>query len=173
MGHKLSAALDTMPDDTNFNHGSMQILLPAEVVQRIRADAVNDFLSSIAERADGGRHSENTTPATERQSDSRTEMYHLDQPRELRPWTVRMCETVFDITLNTQHLCEAKRIVVEDSRELFLSILQWAREFEAKHCDEQSRDYIELIDEYAEDMLLGQYGTPTETGTEGEMEEIK
>ncbi len=94
----------------------------------------------------------------EHQRNPLTEMYHLDQPRVLHPWTVRMCETVFDIALNAQRLCETKRIVVEDSRELFSSVLQWAREFEAKYHDEQGRDYFGLIDEYAEDVLLAQYG---------------
>jgi len=97
------------------------------------------------------------------QRDPLAEMHHLDQPRVLRPWTVRMCETVFDIALNAQHLCETNRIAVEDSRELFASILQWAREFEAKYHDEQGWDYIGRIDEYAEDVLLAQYGVLADT----------
>lgn len=67
---------------------------------------------------------------------------------------------MFDLALNAQHLCAAKRITVEDSRDLFSSVMQWAREFELKCADEQGKDYITLIDEYAEDMLMGQYGVP-------------
>lgn len=163
IAHKLSATLDTTPDDVNFNHNSMQILLPEEVVERIRTDAVNDFLISIAEGADGGGNSQGAASMTEPHPAPPAKMYHLDQPRVLRPWTVRMCETVFDIALNAQHLCETKRIAVEDSRELFSCILQWAQKFEAKYFDEQGRDYIGLIDEYAEDVLLAQYGALTDT----------
>lgn len=57
----------------------------------------------------------------------------LKLPRNLRPWTVRLCETVYDITLNAQHMCDYREIEVEDSRDLFASILQWAIEFEREH----------------------------------------
>lgn len=79
-------------------------------------------------------------------------------PHKVPPWITKLCEVVFDLALNAQHLCEAKRITVEDSRDLFSSVMQWAREFELKHSDEQGEDYIALIDEYAEDMLTEQYG---------------
>ncbi len=163
MARKLSATLDTTPDDASFKHNSMQILLPAEVIERIRVDAVNDFLTSMAEGADGSSDSQGAASMAKAQPGPSAEVYQHDQPRMLRPLTVRMCETVFDITLNAQHLCETKRIAVEDSRELFSSILQWAREFEAKYFDEQGRDYIGLIDEYAEDVLLAQYGALADT----------
>lgn len=56
MAVKLSDTLDTTPDDANFHYNSMRILLPAETIERIRADAVNDFLKSMAE--DAGRNEE-------------------------------------------------------------------------------------------------------------------
>lgn len=56
MAAKLSDTLDTTPDNANFHYNSMHILLPAGVVARIRADAVNDFLTSMAEGKDGGGH---------------------------------------------------------------------------------------------------------------------
>lgn len=89
---------------------------------------------------------------------------HLDKPIELPSWTIRLCETVYDITLNAQRMSEAGRIEAEDSRELFSSILWWAREFEEKHPepwdngDDEVIDYIELIDEFAEKKLIETYG---------------
>lgn len=56
MAVKLSDTLDTTPDDVNFHYNSMHILLPASVVATIRADAVNDFLTSMAEGTDGSNH---------------------------------------------------------------------------------------------------------------------
>lgn len=56
MAVKLSDTLDTTPDDDNFHYNSMHILLPASVVARIRADAVNDFLTSMVKGTDGGSH---------------------------------------------------------------------------------------------------------------------
>lgn len=84
-------------------------------------------------------------------------------PRHLRPWTVRLCETVYDITLNAQHMCDYGDIEAEDSRGLFASILQWATEFEREHpgpWDEENYpgDYIDLIDEFACDKLIETYG---------------
>ena len=89
---------------------------------------------------------------------------HLGKPREQQPWVVRLCETVYDITLNAQHMCDTGRIEVEDSRELFASIMLWAREFEGKHPgpwdagDDDTIDYIDLIDEFAETKLIESYG---------------
>lgn len=58
MAVKLSDTLDTTPDDDNFHYNSMHILLPASVVARIRADAVNDFLKSMTEDAGRTSHGE-------------------------------------------------------------------------------------------------------------------
>lgn len=104
-----------------------------------------------------------TTPAKENVPDY-MEMRCPSQPPELPLWTVRLCEAVFDIALNAQHLCETRMITVEDSRGLFMSVLQWAREFERKHSEEDVEDYITLIDEYAVEMLLEQYGVSLGTG---------
>lgn len=90
--------------------------------------------------------------------------FHFGNPREQRPWVVRMCETVYDITLNAQHMCETGRIEVEDSRELFGSIMQWAIEFEGKYPgpweagDGGTIDYIDLVNEFAEAKLFESYG---------------
>lgn len=90
--------------------------------------------------------------------------FHLGKPRDQRPWVVRMCETVYDITLNAQHMCETGRVEVEDSRDLFASIMQWAIEFEGKYpgscraAGGGTADYIDLIDEFAEAKLLESYG---------------
>ncbi len=65
MAVKLSDTLDTTPDDANFHYNSMHILLPASVVAKIRADAVNDFLTSVAEGTDGGNHIPEETGCTE------------------------------------------------------------------------------------------------------------
>lgn len=56
MAVKLSDTLVTTPDDANFHYNSMHILLPSSIVARIRADAVNDFLTSMAKNKDGGDH---------------------------------------------------------------------------------------------------------------------
>ena len=83
-------------------------------------------------------------------------------PRHLKPWTVRLCETVYDITLNAQHMLETKEIEVDDSRDLYYTILQLAIEFEREHPGpwedgEYPTDYIDLIDEYASEKLTEFY----------------
>lgn len=105
-----------------------------------------------------------TTPTNENVPDY-MEMSCSSQPPDLPPWTVRLCEAVFDITLNAQHLCEARTITVEDSCGLLMSALQWAKEFELKHSEKDGEDYTTLIDEYAEEMLLDQYGVSLGAGT--------
>lgn len=84
-------------------------------------------------------------------------------PRHLKPWTVRLCEAVYDITLNAQHMLETKEIEVDDSRNLFSFILQCAIEFERKYpgpWDQKDYpgDYMELIDGFTYEKLLGEYG---------------
>lgn len=96
---------------------------------------------------------------------------HLRLPRHLRPWAVRLCETVYDFALNAQHLCETGSVEVEDSRDLFSSILQWAIEFEREHpgpWDEEDYpgDYIDLVDEFACKKLTEAYGNGSEYGKE-------
>lgn len=88
---------------------------------------------------------------------------NLELPRHLRPWTVRLCETVYDITLAAQHMLEFGEVESDDSRGLFSSILQWAIEFEREHpgpWDETDypADYMELIDNYAYEKLMKAYG---------------
>lgn len=72
-----------------------------------------------------------------------------------------LCECVYDISCMAQHLAEQHQIKVEDSRELFASILCWAREFEAAHQhgwdDNEHGDYIDAIDEFAEEKLRQTY----------------
>lgn len=78
------------------------------------------------------------------------------------PQIVRLCESVFDIALMAQHLCEQKRIVCDDSRELFATVLSLAQEFEAKFPDDNygddGDDYLDVIEKYAEGNLMGKYG---------------
>ena len=76
---------------------------------------------------------------------------------------MRLCETVYDISLNAQHMCETGEIEVENSRELFSTILHLAINFERKHPgpwddNEYPTDYIDLVDEYACEKLAGIYG---------------
>lgn len=106
----------------------------------------------------------------EEESDS-GEKVDLKMPRHLRPWTVRLCETVYDITLTAQDMCEGKSIEVGDSRELFSSILQWAMDFEREHpgpWDEEDYpgDYIDLVDEFAHEKLIEAYGKEFGDGEE-------
>lgn len=74
----------------------------------------------------------------------------------------KLCECVYDISCMAQHLAEQHQIEVEDSRELFGSVLHWAREFEAAHQhewgDDEHGDYIDAIDEFAEEKLRQTYG---------------
>ena len=57
-------------------------------------------------------------------------------------------------------MIEEHSIEVEDSRELFDSILDWAREFEAGFTQDENYSgyYLERIEEFAEEMLLERYG---------------
>lgn len=70
-----------------------------------------------------------------------------------------MAECVFDISLMAQHLIEEHRINVENSRSLFNAILTWAKEFEtACVMSGGEDDYMEKIEEFAEERLLAAYG---------------
>lgn len=76
---------------------------------------------------------------------------------------VNLCECVYDIATMAQHLSEQGKIETEDSRELFGSIMAWAKEFEREHpgpweSREEEEDYIDAIDEFAEKKLLEKYG---------------
>ena len=91
------------------------------------------------------------------------DMEHLNLPRHLRPWTVRLCETVYDITLAAQHMIDTRMIENEDSRELFSFILKWAIGFEQEYPGpwdetENPGDYIDLIDQFAYEKLTERYG---------------
>ncbi len=72
---------------------------------------------------------------------------------------VKVNECVYDISLMAQHMIEEHTIEVDDSRELFDSILEWAREFEAGFTEEEdgAGEYMERIEEFAEEMLRGTY----------------
>ncbi len=74
----------------------------------------------------------------------------------------KLCESVYDISCMAQHLVEQHQIEVENSRELFDSILYWAREFETAHQhewgDDEHGDYIDTIDGFAEEKLRQTYG---------------
>jgi len=74
--------------------------------------------------------------------------------------TVKLCECVYDISLMAQHMIEEHNIEAEDSRELFSSILEWARAFEAGFTKEEDAagDYMERIEAFAEEMLRYTYG---------------
>lgn len=85
------------------------------------------------------------------------------EEKEVRLNEDRVAECVFDISLMAQHMIEERRIVVEDSRSLFNAILGWAKEFEtgwAKY--EIEGDYMEKIEEFAEEKLLDAYGRENE-----------
>lgn len=75
---------------------------------------------------------------------------------------IKLCECVYDISCIAQHLAAQHQIEAEDSRELFDSVLSWAREFEAAHQhewgDNQHGDYINAIDKFAEEKLRCAYG---------------
>ena len=87
----------------------------------------------------------------------------LKIPRHLRDWTLRLCETVFDISLAAQHMLEEGEIECEDSRELFYTIFQNAVYFERQHPGpwEQENypgDYLELVDDFAYEILIENFG---------------
>lgn len=72
---------------------------------------------------------------------------------------VKVNECVYDIALAAQHMIEEHSIEVEDSRELFDTILGWARKFEAEFTKEEddAGEYMERIEEFAEEKLRETY----------------
>ena len=87
----------------------------------------------------------------------------LKIPRHMRDWTLRLCETVFDISLAAQHMLEEGEIECDDSRELFYTIFQNAVYFERQHpgpWDQKDYpgDYMELVDDFAYRILLENFG---------------
>lgn len=86
--------------------------------------------------------------------------------------TVRLCETVYDITLSAQHMCDYGEIEIDDSRGLFALILQWSMEFESEYPGpyDYPGDYMDAIDEYAYEKLSETYGKKgTQEKTNGAM----
>lgn len=84
-------------------------------------------------------------------------------PRHLRDWTLRLCETVFDISLAAQHMLENGEIECDDSRELFYTIFQNAVEFERRHPEPLEQNdypgvYMDLVEEFAYEILKENYG---------------
>lgn len=73
--------------------------------------------------------------------------------------STKVNECVYDIALVAQHMIEEHSIEVENSRELFDNVLEWAREFEAGFTEEEDAagDYMEHIEEFAEEMLRSTY----------------
>lgn len=70
--------------------------------------------------------------------------------------TVRLCETVFDITTVSCWLQSRGKIVCDDSREMFFSILHLANKFEESF-NPDTQDYMESVEEYAEEELIKRY----------------
>lgn len=84
-------------------------------------------------------------------------------PRHLRDWTVRLCETVFDISLVAQYLLENGEIRCEDSRELFYTVFQNAVEFERMNPgpwdqSDYPEDYMDLVEDFAYGILIENFG---------------
>lgn len=78
-----------------------------------------------------------------------------DEARE-----IRLCECVFDISLVAQHMIEGEQISAEDSRELFSSIHEWAKQFEEVLGAGLIDDYMEVVENFAKDKLLERYKAP-------------
>ena len=70
--------------------------------------------------------------------------------------TVRLCESLFDITSVAIWLMNNKRIEIDDSRGLFNTCLGLAEKFEAENPN-IGDVYMDRIESYAEEKLLEAY----------------
>lgn len=71
-----------------------------------------------------------------------------------------LLETSMDIAMTAGYLIAMEEIDVADSRELIMDMAVWAGEFEEWYAqqDQDSGEYLDAIDDYAEQKLRGKYG---------------
>ena len=72
-----------------------------------------------------------------------------------------LCENVFELSAMAEELQIIGSITVEDSRELFYLVLDWAEEFE-KQFDPETQDYLTEIESFGRRKLLGTFQTVPE-----------
>ena len=70
--------------------------------------------------------------------------------------TKRLCENIFEITCVATRLLDSNEIAVDDSRDLFVSVVQIALDFE-KQFDPENDNYLLEIEDYAERRLLSEF----------------
>lgn len=75
--------------------------------------------------------------------------------------TKLLCENVFELSAMTEELQITGSITVEDSRELFYLVLDWAEEFE-KQFDPDTQDYLTEMESFGRRKLLGTFQTEPE-----------
>lgn len=71
---------------------------------------------------------------------------------------IRLFECVYDISLIAEFLIKSGKVEIEDSRELFSTVLKLATEFESAWDDDRGLDYMEEIEDYALHSLKEEYG---------------
>lgn len=72
--------------------------------------------------------------------------------------TKLLCENVFELSAMAEELQIIGSITVEDSRELFYLVLDWAEEFE-KQFDPETQDYLTEMESFGRCKLFGTYRT--------------
>ena len=70
--------------------------------------------------------------------------------------TKLLCENVFELSAMAEELQIIDSITVEDSRELFYLVLDWAEEFE-KQFDPETQDYLTEMESFGRRKLLDTY----------------
>ena len=75
--------------------------------------------------------------------------------------TKLLCENVFELSALAEELQIIGSITVEDSRELFYLVLDWAEEFE-KQFDPETQDYLTEIESFGRRKLFGAFQTVPE-----------
>lgn len=82
----------------------------------------------------------------------------LKSTKDLNTAITDLCEVVYDITSVADSLQREGRIYVEDSRELFLTVLQLAKDFEESFSSEDyEKDYLAEVWDFAERKLVEEY----------------
>lgn len=69
----------------------------------------------------------------------------------------RYCECLYDISMMAAYLIQDGKIIVQDSRELFLTIMQLSEEFEESFLEDD--DYMEQVEMFAHKRLTEIYKT--------------
>ena len=75
--------------------------------------------------------------------------------------TKLLCENVFELSAMAEELQIIGSITVEDSRELFYLVLDWAEEFE-RQFDPDTQDYLTEMESFGRRKLLGTFQTEPE-----------